>query len=79
MGKWPWEDHVFWLFMGPLIVFLIWLFVVGIPYALENKRQFVEACTQAGGVPSKYETMVGKTSVSERLCIKKENIVEIGG
>ena len=78
MGKWPWEDHVFWLFMGPLIVFLIWLFVVGIPYALENERQFVEACTQAGGVPSTYNTMIGKTSVSERLCIKKENIVEVG-
>ena len=78
MAKWQWEDHVFWLFMGPLIVFLIWLFVVGLPYALENERQFVEACTQAGGVPSKYETMIGKTNYSERLCIKKDNIVEIG-
>lgn len=77
MTKWQWEDHVFWLFMGPLIVFLIWLFVVGIPYALENERQFVEACTQAGGVPSKYETMIGKTNYSERLCIKKDNIVEV--
>ena len=34
-------------------------------------------CEQAGGVASKYETMVGKTSHSERLCIKKENVVEV--
>jgi len=77
MNKWHWEDYVFWLFMGPFIVFMIWLFGVGIPYAIENERQFVEACTQAGGVPSKYETMIGKTNYSERLCIKKDNIVEV--
>ena len=65
--------------LAVLVMFTVWVFAVGIPASLENERQFVEACTQAGGVPSKYETMVGKTSHSERLCIKKENIVEVGG
>lgn len=71
-------EHFLWTLMASLIMFLVWVFAVGIPACLENERQFVEACTQAGGVPSKYETMVGKTSHSERLCIKKENIVEVG-
>lgn len=75
-----WVDIEYFLvgLCGAFVLFLIWVFVVGLPASLENERQFIEACTQAGGVPSKYETMVGKTSQSERLCIKKENIVEVG-
>lgn len=61
-----------------LVGFLGFVFFVAVPRANDAERRFVESCTQAGGVPSKYETMVGKTSHSERLCIKKENIVEIG-
>jgi len=61
-----------------LVAFLAFIFFVALPNSIDYERQFVEACTQAGGVPSKYETMVGKTSHSERLCIKKENIVEVG-
>ena len=46
---------------------------------LEEEQEGVWAakCEQAGGMPSKYHTMVGKTSHSERLCIKKENVVEV--
>lgn len=64
--------------LAVLAMFIVWVFAIGLPISIEHERQFVAACTQAGGVPSKYETMVGKTSHSERLCIKKENIVEIG-
>lgn len=63
--------------LATVVMFLIFVFAVALPASIEYERQFVESCTQAGGVPSKYETMVGKTSHSERLCIKKENIVEI--
>ena len=73
-----WFEYFIWGVIIVLMAILVWVFAVGLPMSLENERQFAEACTQAGGVPSKYETMVGKTSVSERLCIKKENIVEIG-
>ena len=71
-------EYVLWFVTGLCILFVIWVASVGLPCSIEAERQFVEACTQAGGVPSKYETMVGKTSHSERLCIKKENIVEVG-
>lgn len=73
-----WFEYFLWTLMALVIMFLVWAFTIELPNSLENERQFVEACTQAGGVPSKYETMVGKTSHSERLCIKKENIVEVG-
>ena len=73
-----WFEYFIWGVIIVLMAILVWVFAVGLPMSLENKRRFVEACTQAGGVPSNYNTMIGKTSVSERLCIKKENIVEIG-
>ena len=72
-----WIDYLFWTLTALSIMFVVWVLAVALPDSIENERQFVEACTQAGGAPSKYETMVGKTSHSERLCIKKENIVEI--
>ena len=46
-------------------------------WSAENEGIWAAKCEQAGGVPSKYHTMVGKTSHSERLCIKKENVVEV--
>lgn len=73
-----WIDYLFWTLTALSIMFVVWVLAVALPDSIEYERQFVAACTQAGGVPSKYETMVGKTSHSERLCIKKENIVEIG-
>ena len=71
-------EYFLWALTALSIMFVVVVFAVGLPASKEYERQFVAACTQAGGVPSKYETMVGKTSHSERLCIKKENIVEIG-
>lgn len=71
-------EYFLWTLTALTIIFLVFVLTVGIPSSIENERQFVAACTEAGGVPSKYETMAGKTSQSERLCIKKENIVEIG-
>ena len=71
-------EYFLWTLTALSIMFVVVVFAVGLPASIEYERQFVAACTQAGGVPSKYETMVGKTSHSERLCIKKENIVEIG-
>jgi len=73
-----WFEYFLWTLMALVSMLLVWALAVALPNSLEYERQFVEACTQAGGVPSKYETMVGKTSHSERLCIKKENIVEVG-
>lgn len=73
-----WIDYLFWTLTALSIMFVVWVLAVALPDSIEYERQFVAACTQAGGVPSKYETMVGKTSHSERLCIKKENIVEVG-
>lgn len=73
-----WIDYLFWTLTALSIMFVVWVLAVALPDSIEYERQFVAACTQAGGVPSKYETMVGKTSYSERLCIKKENIVEVG-
>jgi len=73
-----WIEYFLIGLLAVLAMFIVWVFAVGLPASLEYERQFVAACTQAGGVPSKYETMVGKTSHSERLCIKKENIVEVG-
>lgn len=73
-----WIDYLFWTLTALSIMFVVWVLAVALPDSIAYERQFVEACTQAGGVPSKYETMVGKTSHSERLCIKKENIVEVG-
>ena len=43
----------------------------------EYEAVWAAKCEQAGGIASKYSTMVGKTSHSERLCIKKENVVEM--
>lgn len=73
-----WIDYLFWTLTALSIMFIVWVLAVALPASLKYERQFVAACTQAGGVPSKYKTMVGKTSHSERLCIKKENIVEVG-
>jgi len=50
-----------------------WLYL----YHAEYEGIWAAKCEQAGGVPSKYSTMIGKTSHSERLCIKKENVVEV--
>jgi hypothetical protein len=58
------------------IIFLL-VFLPLIP-AEEQETIFMQECITKGGVPSKYSTMVGKTSRSERLCIKKDNIVEVG-
>jgi hypothetical protein len=43
----------------------------------EYEGVWAAKCEQAGGIASKYSTMVGKTTHSERLCIKKENVVEV--
>lgn len=51
------------------------LYLAGL--SAEYEGIWAAKCEQAGGVPSKYSTMVGKTSHSERLCIKKENVVEV--
>jgi hypothetical protein len=58
------------------IIFLL-VFLPLIP-AEEQEAIFMQECIAKGGVPSKYSTMVGKTSRSEHLCIKKESIVEVG-
>jgi hypothetical protein len=59
------------------IIFLLVLLSV-LPVTEEQENRFMQECIAKGGVPSKYSTMVGKTSRSERLCIKKESIVEVG-
>jgi len=43
----------------------------------EYEAVWAAKCEQAGGIASKYSTMIGKTTHSERLCIKKENVVEM--
>ena len=43
----------------------------------EQESIWAAKCEQVGGVPSKYHTMIGKTSHDERLCIKKENVMEV--
>jgi len=59
------------------IIFLL-VFLPLIPGTLEQENKFIQECIAKGGAPSKYSTMVGKTSRSERLCIKKENVIEVG-
>ncbi len=70
-------EYVLW---GATIVSVIFLVVLLslIPATMEQENKFTQECIAKGGVPSKYSTMAGKTSRSERLCIKKENIVEVG-
>jgi hypothetical protein len=70
------SDYLFWGTVGLGAIFIICL-IAAIPSALENERQFIANCTARGGIPSMYETVIGKTSQSERLCIKKENVVEL--
>jgi hypothetical protein len=77
MSRWIFEDYLFWFITIGTVLFLIGLIFIAVPMSIQNEREFVAACTAKGGVPSKYETMVGKTSQSERLCIKKDNIVEL--
>lgn len=60
-----------------LVMFLFLVVFIAFPTSLANEKTFVEKCTKSGGVPSKYETMIGKNTYSERLCIKSENIVTI--
>jgi hypothetical protein len=57
------------------LILLTAVLIIGV--GLYNEAIWAAKCEQAGGIPSKYHTMVGKTSHSERLCIKKENVVEV--
>jgi hypothetical protein len=63
------------------ILFAILIIGGGLFFATLSAEQesiWATKCEMIGGVPSKYRTMVGKTSHEERLCIKKENILEVG-
>jgi hypothetical protein len=70
-------EYALWGITIASVVFLLAVLSL-IPGTLEQENRFTQECIAKGGVPSKYSTMVGKTSRSERLCIKKENIVEMG-
>ena len=73
------EDEKFFLLTMIAIVLVI---VGGFYFALLCGKQesiWATKCEQAGGVPSRYSRMVGKVHQSERLCIKKENVVEVTG
>ena len=60
-----------------VIVSLFWILFVLIPQQAAEEEKFTLECLQNGGVPSRFETRTGKNSQSERLCIKKESVVEI--
>lgn len=42
-----------------------------------NEQAFSQRCIEAGGIPSRYKTMTGKTAYQERLCIKPESVIEV--
>jgi hypothetical protein len=77
MSKWDLIDVFGVAIVCLLVLFLSWAFFVAMPNSLAYEKNFIDKCTRLGGVPSKYETMIGKTNYSERLCIKSENIVTI--
>ena len=77
MSKWDLIDVFGVASVCFFVLFLSWVFFVAIPNSLAYEKNFIDKCTGLGGVPSKYETMIGKTHHSERLCIKSENIVTI--
>jgi hypothetical protein len=56
------------------VVFLVILLSLGMA---DDENRFAQECIAKGGVPSKYSTMIGNTSRSERLCIKKDNVIEV--
>ena len=64
------------------MIAIVLVIVGGFYFALLCGKQesiWATKCEQAGGVPSRYSTMVGKVHQSERLCIKKDNVVEVTG
>jgi|688.fasta_scaffold07589_19 hypothetical protein len=64
--------------IGNFIVVAVFLMALLFLSTLEDENRFTQVCIAKGGVPSKYSTMVAKTSRSERLCIKKDNVIEVG-
>lgn len=63
---------------------LISVGIIAIVLVIDTPRREAAAlwdykCEESGGIPSKYETTVNKTHHSERLCIKRESVVEIEG
>ena len=74
------DDTFMMVMFGCLVVICLILLGGGLYLAFVSEEQeglWAAKCEQAGGVPSKYHTMVGKVSHDERLCIKKENVVEV--
>jgi hypothetical protein len=70
-------EYALWGITIVSVVFLVVLLSL-IPATMEQENKFTQECIAKGGVPSRYSTMAGKTSRSERLCIKEESIVEMG-
>jgi len=58
--------------VGALIAFI----VTGITNC-ENGSKWAAKCEQAGGIASEYRVLRGKVSESERLCIKREQVIEV--
>ncbi len=56
---------------------LLFLFIVAIVEGSKYEEEFVEKCHAAGGVPSKYYTMVGKTHRTERACLHPRAIINM--
>jgi len=70
-------DYFFYAIISIAVSAIIFLITL-IPCAMEKEQLFISDCISKGGVPSKYSTMVGKSSQYERLCIKKDTIIEMG-
>jgi hypothetical protein len=56
-----------------IVAFIAWI-VSGI---VKYENDFTQKCIAAGGTPSRYMTMIGKSGYQERLCIKPESIIEV--
>jgi len=64
-----------WLF-GFIAIFIVVLIVIAIN-SYQNNKIFEEKCKAAGGIPSKYNIMVGKVHHSERACLHPSSIINL--
>lgn len=68
-----------WLF-GSIAIFIVVLIFIAINSSnnsYQNNKIFEEKCKAAGGIPSKYNIMVGKVHHSERACLHPSSIINL--
>lgn len=76
------NDNSFQLY---ILVFLVVVLIVAAifiaPYlgwkSHKQEETWATKCEQAGGVPSKYHVLFNRGSQGERICIKKESVIEV--